>query len=461
MLAGHMRVAERYIVYRAERAMLRARAQVDAGRAGRRSRCSRPTAARRRGPAPTCASGSRSRRSGSTSTLDAAALERELRRAIRPGIARADLARLVVLNAKALMERDAEYSRFAGRILLTYVYEETLGWDIVRDGIGALEGRAPSARCGATLRARREDRPDRPAAARRTTSTRLAAALDPDRRPGLRLPRPADALRPLPAGRQDRRASRAGSRRRSCSGCAWRWASASAEQEAERDARALDLYAVYRQRRFCSSTPTLFNAGTLHSQLSSCYLYKIEDTLSSIVGRGIAENAMCSKWAGGLGGSWTAVRGTGSHIESTNGESQGVVPFLKMHNDQLVAVNQGGKRAGLGLRVPRGLAQRHPRVPRAAPQHRRRAPAHARHEHRVLDPGPVHAARRGARDVDAVPLQRRARPARDLRRATFEARYEAYERARRRGRAARRDDARRSSCGSRCSRCCSRPATRG
>ena len=75
--------------------------------------------------------------------------------------------------------------------------------------------------------------------------------------------------------------------------------------------RALDLYALYRQRRFCSSTPTLFNAGTPHSQLSSCYVYKIEDTLSSIVGRGIAENAMCSKWAGGLGGSWTAVRGTG------------------------------------------------------------------------------------------------------------------------------------------------------
>ena len=121
-----------------------------------------------------------------------------------------------------------------------------------------------------------------------------------------------------------------------------------AEPEAERTDRAIALYAMYKSRRFCSSTPTLFNAGTNHSQLSSCYLYYISDTLSSIVGRGIAENAMCSKWAGGLGGSWTAVRGTGSHIESTNGESQGVVPFLKMHNDQLVAVNQGGKRAGSG-----------------------------------------------------------------------------------------------------------------
>ena len=77
----------------------------------------------------------------------------------------------------------------------------------------------------------------------------------------------------------------------------------------------LDLYAVYKERRFCSSTPTLFNAGTPHSQLSSCYLYYVDDTLSAIMGRGIAENAMCSKWAGGLGGSWTAVRGTGAHIE--------------------------------------------------------------------------------------------------------------------------------------------------
>jgi ribonucleoside-diphosphate reductase alpha chain len=121
-----------------------------------------------------------------------------------------------------------------------------------------------------------------------------------------------------------------------------------AAPEEDREARVRALYAAYRERRFCSSTPTLFNAGTPHSQLSSCYLYVVGDTLESIMGRGIAENAMCSKWAGGLGGSWTAVRGTGSHIAGTNGESQGVVPFLKLHNDQLVAVNQGGRRAGSG-----------------------------------------------------------------------------------------------------------------
>jgi ribonucleoside-diphosphate reductase alpha chain len=120
------------------------------------------------------------------------------------------------------------------------------------------------------------------------------------------------------------------------------------EPAEKRTQRVLDLYSAYKERRFCSSTPTLFNAGTPHSQLSSCYLYVVDDTLNSIMQRGIAENAMLSKWAGGLGGSWTKVRGTGSHIESTNGESQGLVPFLKLHNDQLVAVNQGGKRAGSG-----------------------------------------------------------------------------------------------------------------
>jgi len=110
----------------------------------------------------------------------------------------------------------------------------------------------------------------------------------------------------------------------------------------------IQLYSMYKSRRFCSSTPTLFNSGTLHSQLSSCYLYKVGDSIESIMQRGVAENAYLSKWAGGLGGSWTAVRGTGSYIQGTNGESQGVIPFLKLHNDQLVAVNQGGKRRGSG-----------------------------------------------------------------------------------------------------------------
>ncbi|MCL4103650.1 UNVERIFIED_CONTAM: hypothetical protein GTU68_059729 [Idotea baltica] len=120
-----------------------------------------------------------------------------------------------------------------------------------------------------------------------------------------------------------------------------------AEKENAED-KIVDLYRLYSSRRFCSSTPTLFNSGTLHSQLSSCYLYKVDDSIESIMQRGIAENAYLSKWAGGLGGSWTSVRGTGGYIQGTNGESQGVIPFLKLHNDQLVAVNQGGKRRGSG-----------------------------------------------------------------------------------------------------------------
>jgi len=120
------------------------------------------------------------------------------------------------------------------------------------------------------------------------------------------------------------------------------------EKKKTREDWAIRLYELYKSRRFCSSTPTLFNSGTLHSQLSSCYLYYVDDSLEGIMYRGIAENAQLSKWAGGLGGSWTSVRGTGAHIAGTNGESQGVIPFLKLHNDQLVAVNQGGKRKGSG-----------------------------------------------------------------------------------------------------------------
>lgn len=346
VLAGHMRVAERYIVYRAERALLRAE--------------------QRNGSAPEApaaipiveADGSETSWDGADLRariafasigldlpLDAPELERELRRAVRPGIARADLRQLAILNAKALVERDSDFSHFAGRILLSYVYEETLRWDIVRDGVGALKAA--------------HERALRPFLERGVAINRIdPRLLDYD------LERLASALDPTAdldfdfLGLQtlyDRylMVDKTGARPQRLEAPQLFWLRVAmgvclAEPAEERAGRAIDLYAMYRERRFCSSTPTLFNAGTHHSQLSSCFLYKVEDTLTSIVGRGIAENAMCSKWAGGLGGSWTAVRGTGAHIESTNGESQGVVPFLKLHNDQLVAVNQGGKRAGAG-----------------------------------------------------------------------------------------------------------------
>ena len=115
--------------------------------------------------------------------------------------------------------------------------------------------------------------------------------------------------------------------------------------EADPEARAIEFYEVLSSFDFMSSTPTLFNSGTLRSQLSSCYLTTVPDDLDGIY-ESIKENALLSKFAGGLGNDWTRVRALGSHIKGTNGESQGVVPFLKVVNDTAVAVNQGGKRKG-------------------------------------------------------------------------------------------------------------------
>ncbi|HEX4858497.1 MAG TPA: ribonucleoside-diphosphate reductase subunit alpha, partial [Usitatibacteraceae bacterium] len=115
--------------------------------------------------------------------------------------------------------------------------------------------------------------------------------------------------------------------------------------EVEREARAIEFYNVLSTFDFMSSTPTLFNSGTRRSQLSSCYLTTVADDLDGIY-EALKENALLSKFAGGLGNDWTPVRALGSHIKGTNGKSQGVVPFLKVVNDTAVAVNQGGKRKG-------------------------------------------------------------------------------------------------------------------
>jgi ribonucleoside-diphosphate reductase alpha chain len=115
--------------------------------------------------------------------------------------------------------------------------------------------------------------------------------------------------------------------------------------EIDREARAIEFYNVLSTFDFMSSTPTLFNSGTRRSQLSSCYLTTVADDLDGIY-EALKENALLSKFAGGLGNDWTRVRALGSHIKGTNGKSQGVVPFLKVVNDTAVAVNQGGKRKG-------------------------------------------------------------------------------------------------------------------
>lgn len=270
-------------------------------------------------------------------------IETELRRSINAEITAEQLRLTITLNAKSLMQRDADFAKFAARIFLTYVYEEVLGWDIHRDGIGALQEFH-----------------------RRGFRRNLHRAVDIDRlNPrllNLDLDKLADALDPAAdldfdymgiSTLYDRYLivdkKSAPHRRLETPQLFWmRVAMGLFSHEENPTDRIIALYRLYKGRRFCSSTPTLFNSGTLHSQLSSCYLYKVDDSIESIMIRGIAENAFLSKWAGGLGGSWTSVRGTGGYIKGTNGESQGVIPFLKLHNDQLVAVNQGGKRRGSG-----------------------------------------------------------------------------------------------------------------
>ncbi|MDQ0390433.1 ribonucleoside-diphosphate reductase subunit alpha [Labrys monachus] len=116
-------------------------------------------------------------------------------------------------------------------------------------------------------------------------------------------------------------------------------------REIDREARAIEFYDLLSSFDFMASTPTLFNAGTLRPQLSSCFLTTIADDLDGIF-KAVKDNALLAKYSGGLGNDWTPVRGLGAYIKGTNGESQGIVPFLKVANDTAIAVNQGGKRKG-------------------------------------------------------------------------------------------------------------------
>ena len=271
-------------------------------------------------------------------------IEAELRRSVYDQITQKDLDATIILNSKTLIEKDADFAKFAGRIQLTYIYEEVLGWDITADGIGALKT--------AHQRAFKKYLEHGVAIQRLNPRlldydlSRLASALDPSSDlefDFLGIQTMYDRYLIIDKTKKL-------SRRIETPQFFWMRVAMGLmlDEPGDREVRIAGLYDLYKSRRFCSSTPTLFNAGTLHSQLSSCYLYYVDDSLESIMLRGIADNAFLAKWAGGLGGSWTAVRGTGAYIAGTNGESQGVIPFLKLHNDQLVAVNQGGKRKGSG-----------------------------------------------------------------------------------------------------------------
>lgn len=278
--------------------------------------------------------------------LSEADIERELRRSIGAEITKDGLRQTITLNAKSLIEQDADFSLFAGRILLSYIYEEVLDWTILNDGIQGLKKAHVTAfkkylKHGVNIKRLSPDITDG-----RYDINQIADQLDPTADLDF------DYLGISTLYDRYLIVDKTGDTQRRLEVPQFFWMRVSMglfkEDGPQKQDWCIRLYNLYKARRFCSSTPTLFNSGTLHSQLSSCYLYKVDDSIESIMQRGIADNAYLSKWAGGLGGSWTAVRGTGGYIQGTNGESQGVIPFLKLHNDQLVAVNQGGKRRGSG-----------------------------------------------------------------------------------------------------------------
>ncbi len=270
-------------------------------------------------------------------------IEGRLLGSVYQAISYRDLCKTIMLNARTLIEKDADFSKFVGRLFMTYVYEEVLGWDILKDGISKLKKFHKQAF---------QDYIDQAISIGRLSPSlskynleKLSAAFDPH----------ADmnfdyvGLQTL----YDRYliVDKTGDSHKRLEVPQFFWmrvAMGIHMNHGGDEEKVLKLYKLYKDRRFCSSTPTLFNSGTNRPQMSSCYLYYVDDSIEGIMQTGIANNAYLSKWAGGLGGSWTSVRGTGAHILGTNGESQGVIPFLKMHNDLLIAVNQGGKRKGAG-----------------------------------------------------------------------------------------------------------------
>ncbi len=336
MAAGHHAVARRYILYREERRKARAlrgqrtvegiaQAQlyVTLGDGSREpldpQRIRRHATTACRDLEPSC---------------NGRDLAEEALRNLYDGVKPEEIEQALILAARSRIEQAPEYTFVAARLLLQRLYRETL----------------PTFTDQASLAsAHRNHFPTY--IARGIEASRLAPALAT-----FDLPRLADALR-LDRDAQftcigaqtlyDRYLIHHAGRRLETTQYFWmRVAMGLALNEgSEKEARAIEFYEVLSTFRFLSSTPTLFNSGTPHPQLSSCYLSAVTDDLEHIF-KVISDDARLSKWAGGLGNDWTNIRATGAHIHGTNGTSQGVIPFLKVVNDTAVAVNQGGKRKG-------------------------------------------------------------------------------------------------------------------
>ena len=336
MKAEHFSVARRYILYRAEQSKIRqlnAEERMESSepfpqmmvkRAGQMENLDFPRL--REQLASAC--------EGFEDTCSAESLFVEVEKQFYNGITPKEIARSMVLAARAKIENDPVYDSVAGRLVLNIIYRESLGKSSSgNQDLAALykDNFANYIQVGIEAKRISPDLADFDLEA-------IANALDPQR----------DALFPY-LGLQtiyDRYLLHIEGRRFEAPQYFWmRVAMGLSMLEENKTDRAIEFYNILSQFRFTSATPTLFNAGTLHPQLSSCYLSTIADDLDGIF-KGIADNAKLSKWAGGLGNDWTNIRATNSHISGTNGQSQGVIPFLKVVSDTAVAVNQGGKRKG-------------------------------------------------------------------------------------------------------------------
>jgi ribonucleoside-diphosphate reductase alpha chain len=340
MRSEHQKVARAYVLYREEHARMRAEKSKDAD-----------TATGSDVLHVTMADGSRkpldearlnkivAQACMGLSGVDAGWILEETRRNVFDGVPEKDVSPAVVMTARTRIEQEPNYSYVSARLLLDGLRREALTFlgngkptatqDEMADRYG--EYFADYIKRGAELELLSPE-------LTRFDLARLGAALKPER-----------DLQFTYLGLQtlyDRYFIHSdGQRFELPQAFFMRVAMGLASAEIDREERAIEFYNLLSSFDFMSSTPTLFNSGTLRPQLSSCYLTTVPDHLDGIYGA-IKDNALLSKYAGGLGNDWTRVRGMGAHIKGTNGKSQGVVPFLKVANDTAVAVNQGGKRKG-------------------------------------------------------------------------------------------------------------------
>ena len=255
---------------------------------------------------------------------------------LHDGISEADFDRVPVLEAATLIEKHHGYSKVAARLLMDVLVKEVMDRPISRGEMARVYPKHFDDLLATGIREGRLN----PGLRSRFDTQRLGAALHPERDDQL------DFLGLQTLYDRYFIKTRAGGRRLELPQSLWmRVAMGLALEEDRPTERAIEFYEVLSSFRFMNSTPTLFNSGTTFSQMSSCYITSVPDDLDGIFSS-IKDNAMLQKFAGGLGNDWTRVRAMGSYIESTGGNSQGVVPFLRIANDTAVAVNQGGKRKG-------------------------------------------------------------------------------------------------------------------